>query len=118
MKELLNIKPLEQEIEYFGLNLIFNFDFDRLQLALQIAVNDGNAFSVEPAKAPCFEIKNRAGESFLPVIEMEITFPNEYQPVLLHYELPPPEENYLILIFKDPREGVKSSQLLFILNRL
>ncbi|HMQ59487.1 MAG TPA: hypothetical protein PKE06_02410 [Flavilitoribacter sp.] len=86
-------------------------------MALQIAVNDGNAFSIGPEKALCFEIKNASGQSFFPVNKIEMEFPNDYQPMLFHYELPPQEEDPLILIFKDPREGVKSSQLLFILNQ-
>jgi hypothetical protein len=112
--ELLNIKQLNQEIDYFGLTLQFGFDNHNNQLSIQIATDE--AFQITNSQRDCFEIKSNGGISFLPIIQNDFQFPNEYKPVKLQYNISDAENADLVLIFKDPRLHSKSSQLFILLN--
>jgi hypothetical protein len=114
--ELLNIKPLGQPIDYFGLTLELDFDSSTCQLQLRIAVNDGEAFRITESQKSCFEIKNREQNSFYPSIEESIELPNQNQPVVLQYAIPETEKTDLVLIINDPRQRSKSSQLFVLLS--
>jgi hypothetical protein len=114
MKELLNIKPLRQPIDYFEMTVQFDFDIQNARLSFQIATE--NAVIINSQHKSCFEIKDATGNTFYPIINETIRFPNNHEVVNLQYEMPQPIVNQLILIFKDPRSQSKSSQLLFLLN--
>lgn len=114
MKELLNIKPLRQPIDYFEMTIQFDFDMQNAILSYQIATE--NSVLINRQHATCFEIKDATGLSFYPNINQAIQFPNDYEVVTFQYEIPQPIVNQLVLIFKDPRSQSKSSQLLFLLN--
>jgi hypothetical protein len=114
MMELLNIKLLNQEIDYFDLTIKFNFE--KAQLTFQIAVNDGNHFQVSHEQQSKFEIRDSLGHVFLPIINEPIDFPNSNQPIDFQYIIPDLITTQLVLIFKDPRPRAKSSQLFVLLN--
>lgn len=116
MMELLNIKPLNQAIDYFDLTIKFNFDCEKVQLTFQIAVNDGNHFQVSHEQQSKFEIRDSLGNIFLPIINEPIDFPNSNQPIVFQYIIPELIATQLVLIFKDPRPRAKSSQLFVLIN--
>jgi hypothetical protein len=113
MAKLLNIKPLGESIDYFGLTLQFHFDPQLMHLMLQIAVNDGEGF--EMSNPSCFMIRNAEGQSFVPN-PFDFELPNANTPLTIKYEENRPVGDLLVLVFKDPRARAKSSQMFIILN--
>ena len=112
--ELLNITPLRQPIDYFGLTIEFDFDIQNCQLQMRIATPE--AFNITKKQKECFEIKSNGQTSFPPIIQEAIELPNEYQIISLQYDIPKAERKDLVLIFKDPRQKAKSKQLFILLD--
>ena len=83
MAELLNIKNLREEIDYFDLTIQFDFDVQNTKLSIRIAVNNGDSFKIGHKCQNFFEIRDETSHSFKPNIENSTMFPNENIPVLL-----------------------------------
>ncbi len=116
MKELLNIKPLGQSIEYFGLSVQFSFDIKKSLLIFRAVTNDEKRFVVGIAQESCFEIKNGSGQTFLPLFSKNTYLPNDNTPINLQYDFSQSSDDQLVLIFNDPRSSGKSNQLFVFLT--
>ncbi len=116
MAELLNIKHLREDIDYFNLTIRFDFDIQNGYLTIQVGVNDGRGFEVDQQHQSNFVIKDEIGNSFMPSIKTPFEFPNSNAPVNFQYAIPQPINNLLVLVFNDPRPNSKSSQLFVLLN--
>jgi hypothetical protein len=116
MKELLNIKPLGEPVEYSDLTVKFDFDSQSAQLTLEID-NVSNAFSISVEHASFFKVKDGNGNEYEPTFEGICEFPNSKIPVKFQYHNLQDSVSPLVLIFKDPRIRSKSGQLFFILAK-
>lgn len=116
MRELLNIKPLGEQIDYFNMTIQFDFDIQNLTLTFQV-LNVDNVFQISNKQRHCFLLKDALGNEFEPNMVHSIEFPNAAnQPIIFQYTIPQPIHEPLVLLFKDPRLDSRGSQLFLFLN--
>lgn len=114
--ELLNVKLQNETIKYFDLILEFNFDSTKKQLFCSIENKSDESFLINDKHKNFFEIKDNFNMSFIPKISTYVIEPNESKVIDLLYDIEQSENHLLTLIFNDPRQKSKSSQLFILLN--
>lgn len=113
--ELINLKETEDVIDYFGLELKFSFNLENKVIELDIKNQEYGSFIINQTHEGYFVIKDIKNE-YLPIIETFSLSGNEFDKVILNYSFDIVENSTLILVFKDPRQRSKSSQLLILLS--
>lgn len=114
--ELINLKETEDVIDYFGLELKFSFNLENKVIKLDIENQEHDSFIINQTHQGCFVIKDIQNE-YLPIIKETLFLSgNKLGKIRLSYTFEIVENSTLILIFKDPRQRSKSSQLLILLS--
>lgn len=114
--ELINLKEVGSVVDYFGLKLKFSFNLENKIVELDVENQDYDTFIINQTHQGCFMIRDIQNE-YLPIIKETLSLGgNEFGKISLTYTFETVENSTLILIFKDPRQRSKSSQLLILLS--
>jgi len=117
--ELLNIRPLDEGIEYFTWLLTFQFKYPNLQITIKNNndVRDSEVLNDNKNHKKCFEIRNTNNKRFLPAkIPTTIIAGGKTETISIPYDIPEEERTNLVLFFNDPRQQSKSPQLIIPLT--
>jgi hypothetical protein len=115
VSELLNIHHCKQEIAYFELNLVFNFENNTL--SLDIENNSSTSIILNSTAKDSFIIRNTQNKTFKPQnIETIQIGLKEEKKIKIAFNIPKEENQNLILHFKDFRLRAKSSELIILLD--
>jgi hypothetical protein len=111
MANLLNLKSCNVQFEYFELDLKFTFIAPN---KVEIFIRTQDSIVINQNHKNCFMVKSKS-KDFLPTFE-NCSFPNDNPVLTLTYEITNTDiGETLVLIFKDPRQRSRSTQLMVLL---